>query len=51
MPPGGYYFDDIASPMDEMDMVQKEFSPVSMATQVTEEVEAEASSVAEQFLK
>ncbi|MCF7825119.1 MAG: hypothetical protein K9M55_02900 [Candidatus Marinimicrobia bacterium] len=35
----------------EMDMVQKEFSPVSMATQVTEEVKEGSTSVADQFLK
>ena len=37
--------------LGEMDMVQKEFSPVSMATQITEEVEESNSSVADQFLK
>ena len=37
--------------LGEMDMVQKEFSPVSMATQVTEEVKDSTASVADQFLK
>jgi hypothetical protein len=37
--------------LNEMDLVQKEFSPVSMATQVTEEVKDSSSSVADQFLK
>jgi len=37
--------------LSEMDMVQKEFSPVSMATQVTEEVKDSGTSVADQFLK
>lgn len=37
--------------INEMDMVQKEFSSVNMATQVTEEVEEEGTSVADQFLK
>jgi hypothetical protein len=34
-----------------MDLVQKEFSPVSMATSVTEEVKETTESVADQFLK
>ncbi len=37
--------------LNEMDLVQKEFSPVSMATQVTEEVKDASTSVADQFLK
>ncbi len=37
--------------ISEMDMVQREFSPVNMATQVTEEVVEKGSSVADQFLK
>jgi len=37
--------------LNEMDLVQKEFSPVAMATQVTEEVKEEGASVADQFLK
>ncbi len=37
--------------INEMDMVQNEFSPVSMATQVTEELPESSSSVADQFLK
>ncbi|MBT3252467.1 MAG: hypothetical protein HN995_13455 [Candidatus Marinimicrobia bacterium] len=37
--------------LNEMDLVQKEFSPVSMATQVTEEVKDSTASVADQFLK
>ena len=37
--------------LNEMDLVQKEFSPVSMATQVTEEVKDSGTSVADQFLK
>jgi len=37
--------------LSEMDMVQKEFSPVNMATQVTEEVKESGASVADQFLK
>jgi len=37
--------------LNEMDLVQKEFSPVAMATQVTEEVKDEGTSVADQFLK
>lgn len=37
--------------LNEMDLVQKEFSPVSMATQVTEEVKESSASVADQFLK
>ena len=37
--------------LGEMDMVQKEFTPVSMATQVTEEVKDSAASVTDQFLK
>ena len=37
--------------LNEMDMVQKEFSPVSMATEVTEEVKESTASVADQFLK
>ena len=37
--------------LNEMDLVQKEFSPVSMATQVTEEVKETSTSVADQFLK
>ncbi len=37
--------------LGEMDMVQKEFSPVNMATQVTEEVKDSSASVADQFLK
>lgn len=37
--------------LGEMDMVQKEFNPVSMATQVTEEVKGSTASVADQFLK
>ena len=35
----------------EMDMVQKEFNPVNMATQVTEEIKETSASVADQFLK
>ncbi len=37
--------------LSEMDMVQKEFTAVSMATQVTEEVKGKGASVADQFLK
>lgn len=37
--------------LNEMDLVQKEFNPVNMATQVTEEVEENSTSVADQFLK
>ena len=37
--------------LNEMDLVQKEFNPVNMATQVTEEVEESSTSVADQFLK
>lgn len=37
--------------LNEMDLVQKEFTPVSMATQVTEEVKDSGASVADQFLK
>ncbi len=37
--------------LNEMDLVQKEFSPVSMATEVTEEVKDSSTSVADQFLK
>jgi len=37
--------------LNEMDLVQKEFAPVSMATQVTEEVKDSGESVADQFLK
>ena len=37
--------------LDEMDLVQKEFSPVSMATQVSEKPSEDVPSVAEQFLK
>ncbi len=37
--------------LNEMDLVQKEFSPVNMATQVTEEVKDSETSVADQFLK
>lgn len=37
--------------LDEMDLVQKEFSPVNMSTQVAEVVESESGSVADQFLK
>ena len=37
--------------LNEMDLVQKEFSPVSMATSVTEEVKETTESVADQFLK
>ncbi len=37
--------------LNEMDLVQKEFSPVNMATQVTEEVKDKTASVADQFLK
>ena len=37
--------------LNEMDMVQKEFNPVNMATQVKEEVTEDQGSVAEQFLK
>lgn len=37
--------------LNEMDLVQKEFNPVAMATQVTEEVKEEGTSVADQFLK
>ncbi|NQV40884.1 MAG: hypothetical protein HQ506_00905 [Candidatus Marinimicrobia bacterium] len=37
--------------LNEMDLVQKEFSPVNMATQITEEVKDSSASVADQFLK
>ncbi len=37
--------------LNEMDLVQKEFSPVNMATQVTENVSEDSVSVADQFLK
>jgi len=37
--------------LDEMDMVQREFSPVNMDIQVSEEISADAPSVADQFLK
>ena len=37
--------------LNEMDLVQKEFNPVNMATQVTEEVAEGSTSVADQFLK
>ena len=37
--------------LNEMDLVQKEFSPVAMATQITEEVKDSSTSVADQFLK
>jgi len=37
--------------LNEMDMVQKEFAPVNMATEVTEEVMESPASVADQFLK
>ncbi len=37
--------------LNEMDLIQNEFSPVSMATQVTEEVKESSASVADQFLK
>jgi len=37
--------------LNEMDLVQKEFTPVNMATQVTEEVKESGASVADQFLK
>lgn len=37
--------------LNEMDLVQKEFSPVNMATQVTEEIKEASTSVADQFLK
>lgn len=37
--------------LNEMDLVQKEFSPVSMATQVSEDVKESGASVADQFLK
>jgi len=37
--------------LNEMDMVQKEFTPVNMATQITEEVKGKGASVADQFLK
>ncbi|MEA3286487.1 MAG: hypothetical protein U9Q77_03815 [Candidatus Marinimicrobia bacterium] len=37
--------------LNEMDLVQKEFSPVNMATEVTEEVTEKGTSVADQFLK
>ncbi|NQV15268.1 hypothetical protein HQ531_07410 [bacterium] len=37
--------------INEMDLVQKEFSAVSMATTVTEEVTEDGKSVADQFLK
>ncbi len=41
----------VARVLEEMDLVQREFSPVNMATQVTEEVEEKGSSVADEFLK
>ncbi len=37
--------------LNEMDLVQKEFSPVNMATEVSEEVKESGASVADQFLK
>ncbi len=37
--------------LNEMDLVQKEFTPVNMATQITEEVKESGASVADQFLK
>ena len=37
--------------LNEMDLVQNEFSPVNMATEVTEEVAEKGTSVADQFLK
>lgn len=37
--------------LNEMDLVQKEFNPLNMATQVTEEVAESPTSVADQFLK
>ena len=37
--------------LNEMDMVQKEFAAVNMATKITEEVKGKDASVADQFLK
>jgi len=41
----------VARVLDEMDLVQREFTPVNMATQITEEVEEKGASVTDQFLK